>query len=680
MELMSPAGNFESFLMALESGADSVYLGFKKFNARKPAKNFSIYQLKKAVKIAHDKNKKVYLALNIDLKSNELKEAVSIIQFANSINIDAVIVKDPSLINIIHKFFNKLKIHLSTQASVSSSLGVKFAKELNIARVILSRELTIDEIKKASTIEGIEIEIFTEGSMCFSISGRCLMSSWVGSRSGNRGLCMAPCRVIWNKENKLNTYFSMKDLSIIRFLGSLKDSNIKALKIEGRLKNALWVKMITGFYRKALDNIEHLKNVENLIDELKKYSAREISSGHLFSHDELTGENKDWNKYEKIESNYNEALYKEKNEIHINFIESQIKITFKIFENESNLYIKIPSIPKKAKPISLTKQLDLIKNDAFIIENNFQIYINKNNITISSTSIQKIKNEIINHIKNIIKKEEALPELSKDILEFIQPKKVDIKRDKKLGEFPDNIIITGKQIEKIQNMDIKIDTIVVSLENEINIEKLKSLQVKHIIIISIPAVMYENKAKEINKKILNLYNSGFNDFEANSLTGMEILRKLNCNKSLGIDYPIMNHLSGDFYNELGFKSVYCSTESEISVYKSLSGFSKISLNALVFGRIILFQSRVDSPAFQNNMLFKDKFNVEIECIKLDEINIFVSTKCFSLVGEKIKNENIYFNNLTADLRYFKEPIKILKKLNNNSFKDITTFNFYERLI
>ena len=684
IELMSPAGSIDSFLEAMEKGADSVYLGLRKFNARKPAENFSIYNLKKVVNYAHQNNKKVYLTINIDIKSNELKEVAQILELAENINIDALIIKDPGIIYLINKFYkNKLILHFSTQNAICSSFGVDFARKINIKRVILARELELPEIKKACSISGIECEIFTEGSMCFSISGRCLMSSWVGGRSGNRGVCTGPCRVIWEEDNKKDTYFSMKDLSLISFVADLKRIGVSALKIEGRLKNALWVGKITDVYRKVIDKKIDSIEISHLLKELKNFSAREIDKGHIYKHDNLTSKNEEWQNYKgiKLDKSKNNNFY-DNSEIYINSDRKYIKISIKLFEGNYEKKIKIPIKTSRAKLIDFNRIVEQLKNDELIIENKFKIKVENINIKLTSSFIQKVTNEILSQIRDIIRKEEKLPELSEDILNVINYKTEVIKKDRLLGDYPDKIIISSDHSLLFINNNLPIKTIVISLSNLINIKIVKKLKEKYQIILSIPSVLYEKEAEKMEDYIKELYINGFNDFEANSFSGVELLENIKCNKSLGLDMPIMNHLAARFFYDFGYSSVYTTLEGDKSIYHTLSNIIDGKVNILVFGKIKLFQSRVYSSFIKKGTIFKDKFGVEVEYHKENSLNIFVSKKSFSLVQERIKKEKIYFDSLTADLRYYQNPVKTLdlifkNKLNENNF---STFNFYRKLV
>jgi|GEM_PF-869659 len=682
MELMSPAGSPEAFFEALNNGADSIYLGLKKFNARKPAVNFTIYQLKKVIRIAHDHNVKIYLTLNIDLKSNEIKEAFQILKLAKEINIDGIIIKDLGLINIINKFYeNDIKIHLSTQTGITSSLGLAYAKKTGAFRAVLAREIEYEELKKICGIEGIEKEIFTEGSMCFSISGRCLLSSWVGGRSGNRGVCTAPCRVLWESSNQKDNYFSMKDLSLLGSMDKIKLLNIDALKIEGRLKKASWVGLITSIYRKAVDG-DPLH--DDLFNELKKYSAREIKDGHLFGHNDLIGRNEEWQNYQSVKVISNNSKSYDLNlkcNVSVDIDDRSLNVIIKLNGAENKIILKNPGRPKKAKSIPIKNIIDLIKKDLIDITD-ISFEIKKEDYDFASSFIQKTAKEISRIINNMVMEVEKLPDISEEMMDFIFPDKNNKIRIKTLGDLPNKIIILSSQLNLFNKIDYKIDTIVIELDKKININLIKSLSGKYKIILSLPSVLFEEDASEMKNFVNTLYNEGFNNFEANSFTGLEILSGLDCFKTAGPEISVMNHLAAGYLHNLGYSSVYAPLESDISILKSLSGFTVCAVDVIVFGRIPLFQSRVSSPDFINNNVFKDKFNIGLECRKHNGLNIFLSKTPFSLIGNKIKDENIFFDNLTCDLRFFNDPFAVLRDVFNGRFneKNTSSFNYYRKLV
>ncbi|MDD5657520.1 MAG: U32 family peptidase, partial [Elusimicrobia bacterium] len=196
LELLAPAGDGFAFSAALEAGADSIYLGLDGLNARRRAANFRPSEFARAAARAHARGVRVYLTLNVDVGERELGEAARALALARSCGADAVLVRDPALLEL-KAAFPGLEFHLSTQAGAASSADARAAARLGAARAVLARELTLREIAAASAVPGIETEVFAQGALCFSVSGRCLLSSWAGGRSGNRGACASPCRVPW---------------------------------------------------------------------------------------------------------------------------------------------------------------------------------------------------------------------------------------------------------------------------------------------------------------------------------------------------------------------------------------------------------------------------------------------------------------------------------------------------
>ena len=255
-ELLVPAGNYACFLAAVESGADAVYLGGQNYGARKSAENFDNEQLKEAVRFAHLRGVRVHITVNTIMLDKEEKELKKYLLFLDEIGVDAIIVQDFMVLNIaksINPFFD---IHASTQMTIHSLSGALAAKKLGFDRVVLSRELSFEEIKEIAEKSDIEIEIFVHGAMCMSYSGQCLMSSVLGGRSGNRGMCAQPCRQLYGSNQADEKFYalSLKDMSLIDSLSKIKSSKIASLKIEGRMKGENYVRTVCGIYRKYLDN------------------------------------------------------------------------------------------------------------------------------------------------------------------------------------------------------------------------------------------------------------------------------------------------------------------------------------------------------------------------------------------------------------------------------------------
>jgi len=282
-ELLAPAGDFPMLISAINAGADAVYFGLKEFNMRASAKNFALRDLDKISKICKSKNIKRYLTLNTIIYDGELRKLERIIKNIKG-KIDAVICWDLSVIQLCKKC--KIPFHISTQASVSNLESAKFYKKLGAKRIVLARELNLEQIKKISKI--IDIECFVHGAMCVSVSGRCFTSQFLFNKSANRGECIQPCRRSYTVKDKQEGYeleiknnkiFSAKDLCTLPFIEKLKKAGVISFKIEGRIRDPRYVDNVVRIYRKALDKKLTSKEIKFGISELKKVYNRGFSSG-----------------------------------------------------------------------------------------------------------------------------------------------------------------------------------------------------------------------------------------------------------------------------------------------------------------------------------------------------------------------------------------------------------------
>jgi putative protease len=263
IELLAPAGSMESLIAAINNGADAIYLGGNKFSARAYASNFDNETMMKAVDYAHSYTVKVYVTINTILKQSELKEALKYAGYLYEIGVDALIIQDLGLISLIRDIYPNFELHASTQMTVHNGEGALYFKEKGLQRIVLSRELSLDEIKYISTDLGIETEIFVHGALCVCYSGQCLMSSMIGGRSGNRGRCAQPCRMQYTLKGetlgeKKGYLLSPKDTCLIDDVDSIIKSGTASLKVEGRMKKPEYVAGVTRNYRKSIDKV--LKN------------------------------------------------------------------------------------------------------------------------------------------------------------------------------------------------------------------------------------------------------------------------------------------------------------------------------------------------------------------------------------------------------------------------------------
>lgn len=300
MELLAPAGDRNKLIMAFNYGADAVYLASKRYGLRTFAGNFDLEELKWATEYAHKLNKKVYVTVNIIPHDADFDGLDEYIKSLAQANVDAVIVSDLGVIQVVKRVAPKLDIHVSTQANVTNSETANFFASLGVKRIILAREMSLEEIKKirANLPRDVELEAFCHGAMCISYSGRCLLSSFMTGRDANRGACVQACRWEYEinevakkdkypiEEDSHGTYIlNSQDMCMIEHLDKLRDAGVASIKIEGRMKSEYYVANIVNAYRMALNYLDSHENFdlpEEIKNEVFKSSHRQYGTGFYF--------------------------------------------------------------------------------------------------------------------------------------------------------------------------------------------------------------------------------------------------------------------------------------------------------------------------------------------------------------------------------------------------------------
>ncbi len=294
MELLAPAGNRDALYAAIENGADAVYLGGKNFSARHSAENFSDEDIARAVEYARSRNRKIYVAVNTLIDDGEFGPALDYAWNLSMMDIDALIVQDLGFMNALRQVLPDIRVHASTQMTIHNIEGVQYLKTQGIKRVVMAREMQMEDIQAVKqAVKNIEIEVFVHGALCFSYSGQCLFSSMVGGRSGNRGRCAQPCRLPYdlysinssqrmNKADKGRYLLSPSDLCLIEYLPELQGIGVDSLKIEGRMKRAEYVAVVTRAYREVLDMLQEeplYRPGRKVRDRLLKIFNRNFTTG-----------------------------------------------------------------------------------------------------------------------------------------------------------------------------------------------------------------------------------------------------------------------------------------------------------------------------------------------------------------------------------------------------------------
>ncbi len=639
-EILAPAGNMEALKAAIYNGADAVYLGGKKFGARKFANNFDENEMIEAINFVHLYGKKIYVTVNTIVFNDEIDECLKYIEFLHRNNVDALIMQDLGLISLVHKKFPNLEIHASTQAHNYNNENIKFLKNLGVKRVVLAREVSIDEINKFDN--NMDLEIFIHGALCVSYSGCCLFSSLNGSRSGNRGECVGSCRLPYklsDGENIMETdgdyLLSMKDLYTAPYFKQILDSKVISLKIEGRMKSPEYVGFVTRFYRDLIDNYEKTGKIEineNDLKSLKVLFNREFTKGYLLEEEnnEITNINSSNHigipigkvvelKKDKIKIKLTCELNQEDG---IRFVSNNSGMIVNMLYNESGLLINHANAGdtifvdnkvnlKKYSLVSKTidkKLIDKLKNiEIPRIDINIKIeaYLNQPlKITISDQKISLVKeyNIIDAALKSPITKENIINQFSKTNDTIYRPI-INVKMDnsifislKYLNEVRRDILNCFKE-EKLRKKEIEINDQKIIFNNyhsekkEISILVRNEEQLKvclnHNVDIYVTDYALYKKYKQDNIYLrLERVITNYPNFENENLLITETGSiKYAKNNNVIADYylNIVNDYSINLLHNLGIRKVTLSVEMDEEKINSLS-LKNFNVELIVYGR------------------------------------------------------------------------------------------------
>ena len=524
VELLAPAGDFSCLKAAIEAGCDAVYIGGKLFGARAFSSNFTDDEIIKAINYAHLFGVKVYVTTNTLIYDKEVERFLEYISFLHKNNVDAVIIQDLGMLDLVIQTFPNLEVHASTQMHIHNLDGASFMKKLGVKRVVLARETSISKIKEIKEKTNIDIEIFIHGALCVSYSGQCLMSSLIGNRSGNRGTCAGSCRQsysIVDENNNIilnNKYpLSMKDLCSLENLKTLLDIGVTSLKIEGRMKSSSYVYTVVKLYRLAIDS--YYKNNNIYIDEkelynLKKIFNREFTKGFLFDEENNKVINMKRPNHQGVEIgkviNYknNVATIKLNDEININ---DGLRIVGKkdIGVNVNNFYInsKLVKTAKKGDIITIKVNDKVEKDDKVLLtldsklneEINNIISSNQRKVLVKAKFIAKEDKQITFELTDFINKVVVISEnkVTKALNKPITKEEI----KEKLNKIKDTVY-------KYESLDIEIDDnifIPLNIINDLKRKAFEELNNKRLYKIPYKRCEYKRNVKSYPKeKLLNI--------------------------------------------------------------------------------------------------------------------------------------------------------------------------------
>ena len=608
IELLSPAGDFECLVSAVQNGANAVYFGLDKFNARVNGRNFEDEELVKAIKYAKLRNVKTHLTLNILIKNKEFEEALKLVEFAYNSGIDAVIVQDLGLAKKIMELFPKLEVHSSTQMTIYNLDGVKEIEKLGYSRCVLARELSIEEIKNICKNTNIEIEVFIHGALCICYSGQCLMSSLIGGRSGNRGKCAGTCRLPYSllkdgQEKEKGYLLSSKDVCTLDILPELIEAGVKSFKIEGRMKSKEYVGIVTSIYRKYIDLAE--SNQEYVVDEKDREMLMQIFNRGGFSTGYLKGKLGKNMMYTKrpnhIGTLLGEVISYNPNKGHVKIkLCKELDLGDSIAIGDSSC--KISELMQKNNNIKMAKTNDIVTIGRIKgkIKPKDKVYKTVS-IKLNQEMDQKIGKE------NIKRKVNCNIELKQDEVIKLELQDIDTNISVKLEgdsvvKKADNAGITSKRIEeqlsktgntifKIENINIKMDeSIIVPISslNEIRRRGLEELEHK---------LLESFKREQVNLKL---------DVKEEKFIPKEEVKVTLClNKiSKEIDYANLKNVDNvyipfKYFLDEDLKESIENISKKFSTYILLPAITKSNYEKLLYNNLPKISERVEGIVISN---------------------------------------------------------------------------------
>lgn len=474
IELLAPAGDMNCLKAAIEAGCDAVYIGGKRFGARSFAGNFSNDEIIEAINYAHLYGVKVYVTINIIVYESETEDFINYVRFLHKNNVDAVIIEDIGMMDLIRKKFPNLELHASTQMNVHNYEGAKLLNTLGIKRVVMARETELDVIKKIKEDLDIEVEVFIHGALCVCYSGQCLMSYLIGGRSGNRGTCAQVCRKSFNlfdennkKLNQDNYLLSTKDLYTLENIDKIIDSGIDSLKIEGRMKRKEYVYLIVSIYRKVIDNYLNIGKV--VVTEEDKRNIylifnRKFTKGFMLGEDNNNFVNNFRPNHQGIE--IGRVIYSNNGLVKIELCDTvSVKDGLRfICDNEDyGLVINKMFINNKLVNVANKKDIISVKYDYDIKVGSVVVKTTDNKM------IEDINDRLNNLSRKVLINLEVKAKLNDNLIvkasdgvntasfksDFIITKSVNRALDKKLLE--KQMSKTGNTVYKVNNIDISLD-------------------------------------------------------------------------------------------------------------------------------------------------------------------------------------------------------------------------------
>ena len=590
LELLSPAGSPEAVIAAVQNGADAVYMGLDRFNARRSAKNFTDEEFEKAMRYCRIRGCKVYVVLNTLVNDREIEAAVESAALASKLGADGLIVQDLGLVKAIRHALPDIPIHASTQMSLHNLAGVEAAAEMGITRAVLARELSLEQIKFISKNASIETEVFVHGAFCFCHSGQCYMSSLIGRRSGNRGMCAQPCRLQYSLGGRMDDYpLSLKDNCLVDYIQELEEAGVACLKIEGRMKRPEYSAIVTGIYSKAIK--EQRKPSREEMEMLEKaFSRQGFTQGYIKGDKQdmfgIRGEaDKDSEKmFAATRKAYADGEMRRVDVHFYTVAEKGQKIKAIAFDNDGNKAIAYGPVPEKANKQGIT--------DSYLTEQMFKTGGTPYNcvenkamadpgLYLPAAEINELRRTLVSQLSEKRatppqRRRGPMPPMPKNLPSVSDPKVV----------FQ---VLTADQLTE-ELAELKPNYIYVpALVMAENFDKVRPFVEKGSVPVAVlPRVITDDQAREVYAALEKLFDYGVNEALVGNLGHVFMVRGLGMKVRGDFGLNCFNSHTLDVLANAGFLSATASFELRLAQIKDLA--KPLDTEMIIYGRLPLMVS------------------------------------------------------------------------------------------
>ena len=590
LELLSPAGSPEAVIAAVQNGADAIYLGMGDFNARRGAKNFTNEEFEKAVTYCRIRGCKVYVTLNTLVNDREMADAVAAARLASDCGADGIIIQDLGLISAIRRALPDIPLHASTQMSLHNLAGVQAAAEMGLTRAVLARELSLEEIKYITQNSPIETEIFVHGALCFCHSGQCYMSSLIGRRSGNRGMCAQPCRMQYSLGGRMDDYpMSLKDNCLVDRLREIEDAGVSCIKIEGRMKRPEYTAIVTGIYSKALK--EHRQPTPEEMDMLTKAFSRQGFTQGYFNGDKkdmfgVRGEPEEGT--EKIFTVARRAYADgELRRVPVHFYtvaEKGERIKAIAFDDDGHRAVTYGPVPEKAKRQGLT--------DGYLIEQMFKTGGTPYNcvenraktdpgLYLAAAEVNELRRKLVSELSE----KRAVPPARRSAPMPTLPKNVPTVADPKLIMQVRTAEQLTKELADLRPAYIYVPAMLMAEEPKLVLPFVEKGTVP---VAVLPRIINDRQMKEVYSTLQRLFDYGVNEALVGNLGQIMMARAAGMKLRGDFGLNAFNSYTLEILNQMGFLSATASFELRIAQVKDMA--KPLDTELIIYGRLPLMVS------------------------------------------------------------------------------------------